>query len=110
MDEGTDDDQVKFSYLQGTDTNWQANVSIGGTDTTADSGVLVTASSVYHFAIRIDRDRLARFYINNRLVHVTTALTDAIDLLPYLGVQAGTATAAATIYFRQMGISRVLGA
>lgn len=108
FDEGTDIDQVKFSYLEGTDTNWQCNISINNTDTTADSGVLVTATSVYHFALRIDPARICRFFINDRLVHTTTALTAAANFLPTFGVQAGTETAAVTAFIRAMAISRRL--
>ncbi len=109
FDAATDDDQIKFSYLQGTDTNWQINASINTSDQTAiDTGVPVLASSVYHFAIRLDRARVARCYINGRLVGVTAALKTGIDLLPTLGVQAGTATAAATIYVRELAIKREL--
>jgi hypothetical protein len=109
MSEDGDNDQVKFSYLENTDTNWQVNVSIGGTDTTADSGVIVTADTVYHMAIRIDRSKQARFYLNERLVHVTTAL-DTANLLPTVGIQAGTATAACSMNFISMAIGRALGA
>lgn len=108
FDEATDADQVKFGYLQGTDTAWQCQVSIGGTDTAVTSNVIVVANTVYHFAIRIDKDRLARFYINDRLVHVTTALTDTVDLLPMVGVQSGTATLAAAMHVRGIAMSRVL--
>lgn len=108
FDEATDADQVKFGYLEGTDTTWQCQVSIGNVDTAVNSNVTVVANSVYHFAIRIDKDRLARFYINDRLVHVTTALTDAVDLLPTVGVQAGTATLAAAIHVRGIAMARVL--
>ena len=108
MDEGTDANQVKFSYLQGTDTNWEVNMSIGGADTVGDSNVVVVANSVYHFRIAIDKDRLARFSINSRLVHTSPSLADNINLLPYVGVQAGTATLANSINLRSVAISRVL--
>jgi len=108
FDAATDADQAKFSYLQGTDTNWQINVSVGGSDTTHDTGVPVIATSVYHFAIRVDRARVPHFFINDRLVAVGAALTTTVDLLPTVAVQAGTATAAATIYVRELAIAREL--
>lgn len=109
FDAATDDDQVKFTYLQGTDTNWQINVSINTSDATAiDTGVPVVANSVYHFALRVDRSRVCRCYINDRLVGVTAALKTGIDLLPTVGVQAGTATAAAKMYVRELAIKREL--
>jgi len=108
FDAATDDDQVKFTYLQGTDTNWQVCVSVGGADTSHDTGVPVVASTVYHFAIHVGRDRIARCYINGQPVAVTAALTTAVDLLPTVGVQAGIATAACKIYVRELAISREL--
>ncbi len=108
FDQATDANQLKFTYLEGTDTNWQCSTSIANTDTEVDSGVVVKANEVYHFAIRIDRARVCRFYINDRLVHTTAAMTTAIDLVPTVGVQAGTATLAATIFVRELAISREL--
>lgn len=109
FDSATDADQAKFTYLEGTDTNWKIAVSINASDESeVDTGVVVVASTVYHFAIRVDRARVARFYINDRLVHVSPALKTGIDLLPTLAVQAGTATAAATIYVRELAIKREL--
>ncbi len=109
FDAATDDDQAKFTWLQGTDTNWKIAVSINTSDESeVDTGVPVVANSVYHFAIHVDRARVARFYINDRLVHVSPALKTGIDLLPTVGVQAGTATAAAKIYVRELAISREL--
>lgn len=108
FDAATDADQVKFTYLQGTDTNWQLSLSVGNSDSSQDTGVPVVASTVYHFALHIGRDRICRAYINGRLVAVTAALTTGIDLLPTVGVQAGTATAAAKIYVRELAIAREL--
>lgn len=111
FDSATDDDQVKFTYLQGTDTNWQVNHSINTADAAIiDTGVVVVASTVYHFALRIGRDRVCRCYINDRLVAVTGALKTGIDLLPTVGVQAGTATLAAKIQVRELAIKRELAA
>lgn len=108
FDAATDANQVKFTYLQGTDTNWQVCVSVGNADTSHNTGVPVVASTVYHFAIHVGRDRIARCYINEKLVAVTAALTTTVDLLPTVGVQAGTATQACKIYVRELAISREL--
>ena len=110
FDATTDTDQIKFTYLQGTDTNWQVAHSATSSDTTHDTGVPVVANTVYHFAIRVDRGRVVRCYINDRLVAVTVALTTAVDLLPTVGVQAGSAAAACKIYVRELAISRELAA
>ena len=109
FDAATDDDQIKFTYLQGTDTNWKIASSINTSDQAEiDTGVPVVASSVYHFALRVGRDRICRCYINDRLVGVSAALKTGIDLLPTVGVQAGTATAAAKIYVRELAMAREL--
>ena len=85
----TDDNQVYFRYdTDVPDTNWQCITSIAGVDTTTDSGVTVSGATVYLFRIEIDSDRKAHFYIDDVLVHSTTALTNDIDLIPYIGVQA----------------------
>lgn len=108
FDAATDADQCKFTYLQGTDTNWQVCVSVNDSDTSHDTGVPVVASTVYHFALRVGRDRICRCYINDRLVAVTVALKTGIDLLPTVGVQAGAAAAACKIYVRELAIKREL--
>jgi len=108
FDGATDDDVCKFAYLQGTDTNWQITLSINTSDSQIDTGVPVLADTVYHFAIRVGRDRVARCYINEQLVAITGVLTTAIDFLPAVGVQAGTATAAAKIYVREIAMKREL--
>ncbi len=108
FDADTDADQCKFTYLQGTDTNWQVSVSVNNVNSSHDTGVPVVADTVYHFALRVGRDRTCRCYINDRLVAVTIPLKTGIDLLPTVGVQAGTATLAAKIHVRQLAIKREL--
>jgi len=90
----TDDDQVYFRYdTDVPDTNWQIISSIAGTDTTTDSGVAVSGSTVYLFRIEIDSDRKASFFINDEFIFKTAALTNDVDLIPYIGVQALTGSA-----------------
>jgi hypothetical protein len=108
FDAATDADQVKFTYLQGTDTNWQLALSVGGSDSSQDTGVPVVANTVYHFALHVDRGRVCRAYINGRLVAITAALTNDVDLLPTVAVQAGTATQACKIYVREIAMEREL--
>jgi len=104
----TDDDQVFFRFsTDDADTNWEVVYSIGGTDTTVDSGVAVAADTQYNFRITIDDDRIARFYINDTLVSTSTALTDDVDLIPYIGVQALSGTAE-FIRVHYQKISRIL--
>ena len=108
FDAATDDDQVKFTYLQGTDTYWNVCYSIGGSDVAIVTTVPVLANTVYHFAIHVDRARVAHCYINGELVAKTAALTTAVDLLPTVAVQAGTATQACKIYVREIAMAREL--
>jgi hypothetical protein len=102
----TDNDQVFFKYVNGTDTNWQCIYSIGNTDTTVDSGVAVAAATDYKFEVRINASRAATFLINGVVVGTSTALTDAVDLIPYIGVLSATDATAKTIYVRAEWISR----
>ena len=105
----TDNDQVFFRYAAATNSGkWQAIYSIGGTDTADDSGVTVAVSTRYHLKVTIDSSRIARMYINGVLVSTSTALTDATDLIPYIGVQATTG-AAKSIVVHGQSISRVIG-
>ncbi len=101
----TDDDQVFFRFDAAV-ANWEATTSIGGTDTETDSGVAVAANTVYKLRITINSSRIAKFYINNVLVHTTAALTNDVDLIPYVGVHANTG-AAKTIHLVKQRISRI---
>lgn len=105
----TDDDQAFFRYEDGVNTGaWEAVSSVGGTDSEDDSGVTVVASTVYHLVIRISATRIATFYVNGVLVATSDALTDATDLIPYIGIAADGAAEAKdmTIYSQQ--ISRAI--
>ena len=85
----TDADQIFFRYsTDDSDTTWRIISSIGGVDTNTDSGVTVAVSTLYNFKIVVDSDRIAKFYINDVLVKTTTALTNDVDLIPYVGLQA----------------------
>ncbi len=97
----TDADQAFFRGATG--ENWNAVYSIGGTDVAVDTGVDMAVATVYDMAIIIDADRIARFYINGDLVATSTALTDAIDLIPYVGITGN----AKTLTIRHMAISRL---
>lgn len=105
----TDNDQVFFRYEVGVNSGkWQVIYSIGGTDTTTDAGVTVAVSTRYRLRISIDASRIARCYINGALVATSTALTDATDLIPYIGVSA-SAVAAKDITVYGETISRTVG-
>ncbi|KKN68053.1 hypothetical protein LCGC14_0455070 [marine sediment metagenome] len=106
---GDDADRVLFNYEQATDTNWMIAVNIGSTDLDIDTGVVVTASTVYHFRIEIDRSRRAYCYINDELVYVSTALTDAVDFLPAVAIEEGS-TNPQVVAVQAIGMSRKAGA
>lgn len=104
----TDADQVFFRFsTDDSDTTLRLISSIGGTDTNTNSGLAVAASTIYRFKIVIGSDRKATFYINNEPYYTTSALTNDVDLIPYIGVQA-LAVAAKNITIHYEKISRVL--
>ena len=104
----TDADQVLFRFsTTDSDTTWRLISSIGNSDTNTDSGVTVAASTTYRFKVSIDSDRKATFYINDVAYYKTAALTNDVDLIPYVGVQTAT-TAAKAITVCYEKISRIL--
>ena len=104
----TDADQVMFRFsTDDSDTYWMCIDSIGGSDTSTSSGVTVAASTWYRLRIKILASRAAQFYINDVLVHTTSALTDDVDFIPYIGVQALDAMAP-TLGVAYEKISRLL--
>lgn len=105
----TDNDQVFFRYEDDVNTGkFQAIESIGGVDTATDSAVTVAVSTSYHLKIAIDSARVARFYINGVLVRTSSALTNATDLIPYIGVAADGAAAAKVLTVYGQAISRTM--
>uniref|UniRef100_A0A6C0LY21 Uncharacterized protein n=1 Tax=viral metagenome TaxID=1070528 RepID=A0A6C0LY21_9ZZZZ len=101
----TDNDQVFFRYETGVDTNWNAVYSIGGTDVEVNTGVVVAINTTYNFRVVIDAARIAKMYINNVLVATTTALTNDVNLIPYVGIQT-TAAFVKTLNLSYEKISR----
>ena len=117
----TDDDQVFFKFQTDatnseafTDfTTWHFVHSIGGTDFISQIPVTVAANTPYHLKITIDSDRKASIFVNGEQYNVTTtsgstggtavtkgttpsaALTDDVDLIPYVGIEAGAGAAEA---------------
>lgn len=102
----TDADQAFFRFsTDDGDTTFHCVSSIGGVDTNTSTSVTVAVSTIYYLRIEIDKDRKAHFFINNKEVSTTAALTDNIDLIPYVGVQALSA-AASHLYLSKQKISR----
>ena len=117
----TDDDQAYFKY-QTDATNseaftdfakWHFVHSIGGTDFISQIPVTVETNTPYHLRFEIDSDRKAAIFVNGIQYNVTStsgstggtavttgttrsgALTDNVDLIPYVGIEAGAGAAEA---------------
>ena len=115
----TDDDQAYFKFQTDADNSEAFTTyttlhfvhSIGGTDHISDLGITVAASTNYHLKIIIDSDRKVSAFVNGDQYSLTStagstggtttskgstqsaALTNDIDLIPYIGVEAGTGSA-----------------
>ena len=98
--------------------NWHVIHSIGGTDYISRLPIAFAADTPYHLKIVIDSDRKATVFVNGiqynltgtsgstggtavtavqpgKAVTKTAALTDNIDLIPYVGIEAGDGAAEA---------------
>ena len=97
---------------------WHFVHSIAGTDYISVLPITVAINTPYHFKIEVDSDRKATIFVNGIQYNVTTtagstggtavtavqpgkavtktaALTDDIDLIPYVGIEAGDGAAEA---------------
>ena len=104
---------------------WHFVHSIGGTDYISALPITVAANTLYRFKITIDSNRKASIFVNGVQYNVTTtaastggtavttgttptaALTNDINLIPYIGVEAGAAAAEALDVHHQ-AISRLI--
>jgi hypothetical protein len=103
----TDSDQAFFRYEDGVnDGEWQAISSIGGADDEHDTGILVAVDTDYLFVISIQADRKALFYINDTLVETSAILTNATDLIPYIGIASDGAAESKSVIVRSQAIER----
>ena len=107
---------------------WHLVHSIGGTDYISRTPVSFAADTPYHLKIVIDSDRKMTYFINGIQYNVTTtagstlgtavtavqpgtaavksaALTDDVNLIPYIGIENGDA-AAAVLNVQYTAISR----
>jgi len=106
--------------------NWHFVHSIGGTDFISRLPIAVEADTQYHFRIKIDSDRKATIFVNGIQYNVTGtsgstggtavtavqpgtaatktgALTNDVDLIPYIGIEAGAAAAeAVNVHYQSM--------
>ena len=108
--------------------NWHLVHSIGGTDYISKLPIAVAANTPYHLKIKIDSDRKATCFVNGVQYNITStagstggtavtavqpgtaatktdALTNDVDLIPYIGIEAGAAAAEA-INVHYQSISR----
>jgi hypothetical protein len=108
--------------------NWHFVHSIGGTDYISKLPIAVAANTPYHLKIVIDSDRKATIFVNGIQYNITStsgstggtavtevqpskavtksaALTNDVDLIPYIGIEAG-AGAAEAINVHHTAISR----
>ncbi len=99
----TDDDAIYFRY-DGNVDYWEATSSIDDTDAEVATGVAVAANTNYYFRIEIDKDRKGHFFIDSKEVAISGALTNDIDLIPYIGIQGN----AKTMYIVKEKISRII--
>jgi hypothetical protein len=129
----TDADQAFFKF-QTDATNSEAFTdftllhfvhSIGDTDYISALPITVAADTQYHLKIEIDSNRKAAIYVNGIQYNVTTtsgstggtavttgtartaALTDDVNLIPYIGVETGTGGAKA-LKVHWQAISRLI--
>jgi len=127
----TDDDQAFFKFatdatngesLDST-TKWHFVHSIGGTDYISVLPITVAANTQYHFRIKFDSDRKMEIFVNGVQYDITTtsgstggtavvagtaksaAMTNDVDLIPYIGIENGDA-AAAVLNVHYTAISR----
>jgi hypothetical protein len=129
----TDDDQAYFKFQTDADnseaftdfTKLHFIHSIAGTDYISQLPITVAANTIYHLRIQINSARQAAIFVNGIQYNVTStsgstggtavttgttrtaALTDDVDLIPYVGIEAGAAAAEAVDVHYQ-GISRVI--
>ena len=98
--------------------NWHLVHSIGGTDYISKLPIAVAANTPYHLKIVIDSDRKATIFVNGVQYNITStagstggtavtaveagkaatksaALTNDVDLIPYVGIEAGAGVAEA---------------
>jgi hypothetical protein len=114
LDTTTDANQVKFWYSGS--GNLKVQVSATGTDYSYDTGVTLAASTLYRLELDVNADRKVQAYVNDvrklAFSENTAALTDAIDLIPVIGIGSGAAGTAAAPKFKpiELELQKYIGA
>ena len=99
--------------------------SIGGTDYISALPITVAASTIYHLKITFDSSRQMSIFVNGVQYNITStsgstggtavttgttksaAMTDDIDLIPYIGIEAGDGAAEA-VHCHYVKMSRII--
>lgn len=104
----TDADSAMLRYEDGVNSEkWQANISVGGTDATVDTGIVAVASQFMHFRARFDAAEVCHIFVNGREVQAVSFAGNTTDLLfPYICVEADGASAAADLIVYGCELSR----
>ena len=104
----TDANQVFFRFsTDDSNTTWRCISSIANVDINANSGVTVAINTTYKLRIEIDSARKAHFFIDDKEVEQTAALTNDVNFIPYVGIQALNAAAEyCTLHYEK--ISRII--
>ena len=130
----TDDDQAFFNFLTDADNSGQSFddftklhfvYSVGGTDYISVLPITVAATTIYHLKMKIDSDRKITIFVNGEQYSVTStsgstggtavtkgttksaALTNDVDLIPYVGIEAN-AGAAEALHCHYVAASRII--
>ena len=130
----TDDDQAFFNFLTDSDNSGQDYddftklhfvYSVGGTDYISVLPITVAATTIYHLKMKIDSDRKISIFVNGEQYNVTStsgstggtsvtkgttksaALTNDVDLIPYIGIEAN-AGAAEALHCHYVAASRII--
>ena len=130
----TDDDQAFFNFLTDSDNSGQDYddftklhfvYSVGGTDYISVLPITVVATTIYHLKMKIDSDRKISIFVNGEQYNVTStsgstggtsvtkgttksaALTNDVDLIPYVGIEAN-AGAAEALHCHYVAASRII--
>ncbi|RLI86097.1 MAG: hypothetical protein DRP01_04925 [Archaeoglobales archaeon] len=102
----TDDDQVYFRFEDDVDDSWRLVYSIGGTDKQVDTGISCATDTEHHLVIEIDANRVATAYIDGASAAQTTALTNDVDLYPFIGIASDGDDVERSISIREQAISK----
>ena len=99
--------------------------SIGGTDYISALPITVAASTIYHLKITIDSSIQISIFVNGVQYNITStsgstggtavttgttksaALTDDVDFIPYVGIEAGDGAAEA-VHCHYVKMSRII--